>query len=821
MVKLVIVESPAKCSKIQGFLGDGYIVKATKGHIRTLVEKLEAVGIDRNWEPLYQEMASKKDAISALRAAARTADEVLIMSDCDFEGEAIGYHICHILKLNPSTTKRLIATEITKPAITHAITHPVLLDLNKVYAQQARAMLDLMIGYTISPVLWKRVAPRLSAGRCQTPALRLVCERDAEVDTHVASASWRLSGDLGGLTIDANDMLDTQEAASAVLKTLHSNPSVTVVSVKESVSVNGAPKPLITSTLQQEASALHGLAPKITMSAAQKLYENGHITYMRTDNPMLSAEAAADIRRLIVSQHGAEFVGSEGQHTVGAGASVAGSAGTGAGSAATKKKSAKKGKDEPEAQAAHEAIRPTHPENTAPVDDPTQLTVYRLIWRRALQSQMAAAQTHVRKATVTLDADPARQWTAEQTKGAFAGWRVLERQDPVRVAAEQAAWTTWSTRLVAGNKLSWTVLRADQVFTKPKGRYTEATLIAELERRGIGRPSTFASLVTTIMDRNYVEKTNTEGKTQDSLHLSVTPRVWPPTVKTESHKVGGDKNKLKATALGKSVADFLYKEYNDLFGYDFTAKMEAQLDAIAHGTTAWKTLLQTTWDTYKDRYAAVMAGGGSRGDVGGGRERDLGDSVKVILCSKGPLFVKEGVAAAAPTGGKSKKGKATFAPLLADMDFASVTAEDAVRAFAAAAAATAGELLGTHDGHEIRRKRGRFGLYAEWNGINVSLKGGETLEQIQEKLVAKASVAGDGESGGAYTRKLGDFTIKKGPYGYYFFKHTLKRVTFVKFPAGLDPEKVNVVDMAAMYSDGLAAKKRTAGGKFGKKKEAE
>jgi DNA topoisomerase-1 len=819
-MKLVIVESPAKCGKIASFLGAAYKVHATMGHIRALEESLDSVGIERNWEPKYEEIVGKREAIAKLRSAAKGCDEIILASDDDREGEGIAWHVCAILKLDPATTPRIVFHEITKPAILAAVAAPRRLDMNKVNAQQARAMLDLLVGFTISKVLWNCVGPKLSAGRCQTPALRLVVERDAEVENHTASAYWRLNGTVAPpkhptllLEMQAAEDLTTGEEALEVLRINHGSTAATVQTVKESVSTSAPPKPYITSTLQQDASSLHGLGPKVTMQAAQKLYEAGHITYMRTDNPQLSVEAATAIRAYVTEKYGAEYIGAEGQHTISPKSETE--------IAAPEEKPKKKGKKAkakedaapapPEAQAAHEAIRPTHPENPEPaIEDATQKTVYRLIWRRATQSQMSPSETDVRKVVLTLDAEPTRVWNAEQSKVKFSGWKILDTADPEKAAVAETAWATWAPFLKPAAKVAWTTLKADEHFTKPKGRYTEASLIAELEKKGIGRPSTFASLVSTILDRDYVEKTNVEGTTQDSCHYTLKPSAWPPTASLQSHKVGAEKNKLRSTALGRSVSAFLTKEYSDLFNYDFTAAMESDLDAISCGEKSWKALLQTTWDTYKERYTAMSASTAeSRAAARAAKERILTDGVKVILSRKGPLFVKD------PPAGSPKTTKATFAALPPGKAFESVTAADAEAAFAAAAESRAGELVGNLGADEIRKKKGPYGLYAECKGVRVPLKGDEDLTRIQEKLTAKISFAAASDGKAAYERKVGDFTIKKGPYGLYFYKHTLKRVTFVKFPeGGVDPDKVSVGDLSALYSAGAAKKRR---GPFKKK----
>jgi DNA topoisomerase-1 len=525
------------------------------------------------------------------------------------------------------------------------------------------------------------------------------------------------------------------------------------------------------------------------MQAAQKLYEAGLITYMRTDNPHIAADAAAVVRAYITTNYGKEYVGSEGQHILHA-------------EVPAPAKKTKKAAVEvpaapaaPAAQAAHEAIRPTHPETPNPdITDATQRTVYNLIWRRTTQCQMSPARTDARRTTLCIDADPTRIWTAEQTKVAFYGWRRLERVNEDDAASDTQSWAAWAPLLTVGATLLWNRLNADETFTKPKGRYTEASLIAELEHRGIGRPSTFASLVSVIVDRNYVEKTNVDGKSQESHHVQIVPHQWPPTASTTSHTVGAEKNKLRSTALGRSVVNFLVREYADLFNYEFTASMERDLDGIAQGTKPWKSLLQETWDTYKDRYATMTSGASKTA-----RERVLAPGVKVILSRKGPLFVRD------PPPDAPKTAKATFAPLPSSTTFDTATATDAEVAFAAAADERAGTLLGMLDTNEIRKKKGPYGWYAECGTTRVPLKGGESLEEVQDKLKAKISFAATEP---AYSRTVGDFTIKRGPYGLYMYKHTLKRISFVKFPPTLDPDTVTLGDVSGLYSAGLAKKRR-------------
>lgn len=815
--KLVIVESPAKCSKIQSFLGAGWQVMASMGHIRALAHSLDAVGIDRNWEPVYEDLATKKEQIAKLRKAAKDS-EVWLATDDDREGEGIAWHICHILKLKPATTPRIVFHEITKQAIQAAVANPGRLDMNRVNAQQSRAMLDMLVGFTLSPVLWKRVAPKLSAGRCQTPALRLVVERDAEITNYVARNFWRLRGILHTSATAAGtpplDISTAEEFTEDVLRA-HLKAAVTAKdaaaaqatfqAVKERVATSAAPAPLITSTLQQEASATHGLGPKVTMAAAQKLYEAGHITYMRTDNPQLSTEGADLMRDQIKATWGEEYVGSPGQHQHQITTSVTPPP---TGSKGTKTKNTYEGVKGAQ-PLAHEAIRPTHPEVTEINDmEPVHATVYRLIWRRSIQSQMAASTSQVRTATLTLPAVPTLTWSAEQSKPLFEGWRITEKSAKTEEAKAAAvdAWAAWTPLWAPNKTATWSALHGDEVFTKPPGRYTEATLIRELERKGIGRPSTFASLVTTLFEREYVEKTNSEGKTFETRHLTLKAGAKAAAETKESHKGGAERNKIAATPLGISVTECLQRDFADLFAYEFTAAMEADLDKVAEGAKEWRTLLQATWDSYKERYEVAMKEKGARATVVGAGSAGGIEGVKVVQTKKGPLLVR-------PKVSEDPKA-AEFAPLPKGITAANaaekLTAALVKAAFAEAAEAREGELLGVWETEEaeIRKKKGPYGWYVQAGEVRVPWKPEDTLEVIVAKLEAKKD---------AFERVVGPYTIKKGPYGFYFYKKSAAKgkPRFVGVPKEADPATVTEAEL-----DKAAAQPKARPGAFKKKTAA-
>lgn len=790
MTQLVIVESPAKCSKIQEYLGAGYRVLSSMGHIRALKQDLDAVGINDNWTPSYEIMGTKSKTVKQLREIAAGADGVILATDDDREGEGIAFHICSALKLDPRTTPRIVFHSITPTAIQEAINNPRLINMDMFHAQQTRAMLDMMIGYTLSPVLWKQLNSNglpLSAGRCQTPALKLVLDRDLEIEAHKAKRFWSLSSQFLVAGIKeaveaARENLESDEATKDYLQPATTSQKATLVTVKESVRTHGAPKPLITSTLQQEASKSFGLNPKATMSAAQKLYEAGHITYMRTDNAFLSTEGAAACRKEIKEQWGDEYLGPPGQHQ--------GVAGPAKQQTKTKKAQTAAATTKPEAQAAHEAIRPTHPERHEVQElGPMEAKVYRLIWQRSLQSQMAASTEDCRGLTFTLDADQTKsKWYGEQIRIKFLGWKVLSSSDKSEAKQKQDADTfaTWS-KVLANTAASWMSIMAEEGFTKPAGRFTEASLIHELETRGIGRPSTFASLVGTIIERGYVDKSDSPGQSIDIRKWTLTKAAqWPPKESSYKQVVGKESNKLQVTPLGRTVAEFIYKNYADIFDYTYTALMETELDRIAKGERPWKTLLQTNWDTYKARYEAHIANPSEESKTKAGpSKRELGEGIQVILSRKGPLLLR---------------GEKDFTSLPRGTSYESITLNQAKAAYEA----KAGEELGTHNDLPILKKKGPYGFYAQCGEVKVPYKPEDTLQTVIAKIEAKSNPHATGGAEAPYERKVGDFTIKRGPYGLYFFKHTLKKATFVKFTLS-DPDKATTAELQDAYDKGAAS----------------
>ena len=811
MTSLLIVESPAKCSKIQGFLGPGWRVIATMGHIRALEEDLEAVGIQRDFEPRFAFLKEKSKAINQIKECARFATTIYLASDDDREGEAISYSVALLLKLDPATTPRAVFREITASAVKAAVAAPRKLDMNRVWAQQARAVLDMMVGFTISPLLWKYVGQGLSAGRCQTPALRLLVDREKEITGFQAETSWRVSGAWSGVGANATafeatmvEELEDAESAMNYLENLHDDAGGTVTAAGTKPTTEQPPKPLITSTLQQEVSATMGIQPKNTMRIAQRLYEAGHITYMRTDSAVLSEEARMAAEELVRTKFGAEYVGAPAAPT-----SSSAEKGKGA-------KKAKGSKEEVQAQEAHEAIRPTHFELTdLPTDEDWNASdrkVYKLIWNRAVQSVMAACKGELRTVDFTATGDPGEfGWRAQWRRTTFPGWRRigaaatnLDKEDgsdgedslTTSATANAVAWTA-AQALNAGTALKWRSLSAAPFESKPPARYTEATLVRELEKRGIGRPSTFAQLIGSIMDKAYAEKRDTAAREVAVPRYTLDyPGQWPAIATEQVKKVGAERQKLGPTPLGLSVIEFLQREFTGLFAYEFTAQMEGRLDGIAGGKEPWKQLCRDTWGSYSAKVDALKAGKGTVAAAGGAaaRERFFAGGIKAVQSKKGPLLLREGA---------TKEDATTFFGWPEGVAFGEVTEEQVAAFVAAKAAGKVGEELGQHGGKAIVKKSGPYGVYAECDGVKVPWVEGDTEATLAAKFDAKKS---------ASLHTLGPFEFRKGPYGVYFFKKDVvgAQRKFVGLPEGVDPKSLTQEAAVKLYQTGLQQKAKGA-----------
>ncbi len=794
MTSLVIVESPAKCKKIEGFLGSGWRVIATMGHIRALEESIDAVGIDKDFEPSYHFMKEKAKAITQLKEAAKKADTIYLASDDDREGEAISYSVAMLLGLNPQTTPRAVFHEITAKAVKAAVANPRQIDMNRVNAQQARSMLDLMVGFTVSPILWNYVGPGLSAGRCQTPALRLLCDREQEIQKFSSSTVWKIKGFWEGSSpfqFEANlkDELEDQESALNYLENIHSDPNGTILNAVTKVWTESPPKPLITSTLQQEASALFASNPKKTMMIAQKLYEAGHITYMRTDHPILSEEAVKEASEFVVKFCGDAYIPQNKTD-------------------APKKK--KKEETPGGAQEAHEAIRPTHfdlQELPSNEDwDSLDHRIYKLIWNRAVQSVMVSAKGDERVITFVADGDPGEfPWEAKWRRTTFQGWRKigtataqLDETEAQELADSVTAIWIQAIALKEGSKLKWKNVETFPHISRPPTRFNEATLVRELEKKGIGRPSTYASLVSTLFEKKYAEK---KDKPAQQLKLKQfklqTVGQWPPIEETVTKSVGAEKDKMIPTPLGLSCLQFCVKEFPQLFAYDFTSLMESRLDKVAQGEEMWKQLCRDTWNSYKDHLHELKRKGPTKGATGNPKVREFDNGVKAVLGKRGPLLLKED-----PAG---QKDKTVFYGWPEGKAFGELTQEEVTAFLTMKQQPVATGTWGTFEDQPIVEKKGPFGTYFECGDLRVPSGPGETVESLQAKFQQKR---------GSISHSLGAFEIRQGPYGLYMYKKTAggKKPAFVGLPEGLDPKSLTVEAAERIYKTGLEQKKEGGGG---------
>ena len=796
---LVIVESPAKCKKIQGFLGPGWRVIATMGHIRALQQDLDAVGLDRDFDAKFEFLnQTKAKAIKQLKDEAKGVKEIYLASDDDREGEAISYSVALLLGLNPKTAKRSVFHEITKPAITRAIQNPRLIDMNRVNAQQARSILDMMVGFTISQLLWSYVGNALSAGRCQTPALRLICEREREIEGFTSQRAWKLSGEwlTNGLLVDAKltDELEDEESARNFLENIHSDPDGTVQSSTTKGWTQAPPKALITSTLQQEASSRYNCNTKRTMQIAQHLYEAGHITYMRTDHAVLSDEAIEKAQEVIKQLYGDAYVDT---------------------AATTKKK--KKAADT-NAQEAHEAIRPTHFELVElPTDEDWSAVdrkIYTLIRNRALQSVMTSAKGDEHIVQFTADGDPSEfLWSTSWKRTTFPGWKRigfaeanLDQTEQDEKESEADIWKK-ATSIVKGSKLKWQTLQAFPMDSRPSPRFNEATLVRELEKKGIGRPSTFAMLVNTIQEKEYVKREDKPAKDVTILHLSLSKvGQWPPKEEQTIKKVGGEKDKLAPTSLGYRILDFCLREFSTLFDYSFTSQMEQRLDAIAEGSEQWKQLCRDTWNSYQDKYAELKKAG-NKPSVKNSRMQEFGNGLKAVLSKSGPLVLQEDES--------GDKEKTKFLGWVDGVAFEDMTEDMAKKLLEQHSQKRQAEStsLGSWNGDEVVVKSGPYGKYAQCGSVRVPFELGDTFDTLTTKMKAKQD---------AVLHTLGDFEFRTGQYGLFMFKKTTakgKKPQFVGLPEGLDPKSLTEEAAIKIYQTGIQQKARTRN--FGKSEEGQ
>ena len=743
---LVIVESPAKAKTIQKYLGKDFEVKSSFGHIRDLPKKGMGINLE-NFTPDYEISADKKKVVAELKAAAKKAETVWLASDEDREGEAIAWHLAQELKLKSENTKRIVFHEITKNAILKAVENPREIDQNLVNAQQARRVLDRIVGFEMSPVLWKKVKPGLSAGRVQSVAVRLIVEREKEIREFKPVPSYKVEGVFTNLEkqeISAKlkkDFTKEQDAENFLNQVQNIDFKVLNIDVKPAQ--RSASAPFTTSTLQQEASNRLGYGVTTTMRVAQRLYEEGYITYMRTDSVNLSQEAINAAKNQILKEFGEEY--SQPRNYV------------------TKSASA---------QEAHEAIRPTD-FGVKSIGDAQLNKLYQLIHKRTLASQMANAK--LEKTVIEIGNPELPQHFEAQGEvivfdGFLRAYGIYKNEDE-----EQEDGDKILPKVNVGEALAYKKITAVEKFSRPVSRFTEAGLVKKLEELGIGRPSTYAPTIQTIQNREYVDKREIEPKEREIVKLTLTKTGLKKEILTE--KFGGDKNKFVPTDIGIVVNDFLTTNFNEILDYGFTAKVEQDFDEIAKGEEKWKDVLKNFYSSFHPKIEDVGENADrATGERLLGQDPKTGKNVYARIGRFGPMV---------QIGETDSDEKPIFASLMATQNIVTITLEEALELFKVPFD------LQDYEGKTVTVGVGRFGPYVKWGEAFISLPKGENplsvdydraVSIIEEKKKADAPVAS--YKGEPVTKGVGRF----GPYLKY-------QDIFINVPKKYDFENLSQKDV--------------------------
>jgi len=756
MVKLVIVESPAKCSKIEKFLGAGYKCCASFGHIRDINKGLKGINVTDNFSPSFRLLPNKMKYITRLRREIQKATGVILATDDDREGEAIAWHICQVFQLPISTTPRIIFHEITKKGITRAITNPTTLDMDKVNAQQARQILDLIVGFRLSPLLWKHVSHTaksvLSAGRCQTPALRLIYDNQREINESPGTQKYDTVGVFTDkkLEFTLNRNYDDREKMEGFLEDSVNFDHRYQLAAPKTV-VKKQPRPFTTSALQQKASNELRFSPKRTMSVAQKLYEGGFITYMRTDSRTYSSDFIKSAVGYIGKNYGKNYV-LKGVQSL----------------------SLRKGKGN--AQEAHEAIRPTQVNRkTLPsgnISGGKQL--YKLIWENTVESCMEPAVYFSLRAKITAPDERKYGYTSELVK--FPGWKI------VRGYIKKNPEYNYLLGLKDKTLLSYERICAHLKLKDLKTHYTEARLVKALEDKGIGRPSTFSSLISKIQDREYVLKEDIPGRAikcvdfalkGDELEEILTERTF-----------GGERNKLVIQPTGVLVLEFLLHNFDPLFKYEYTQKMEASLDRIAKGDKVWHTLCQECHSGITLLSEKIA--------------KDHRESMRIdqyhtyIIGKYGPVIRCD------------KEGETSFLSVKKDIDMTKLR-EGGYRLEEIVENKSFGRELGEYKGRKVLLKKGKYGLYVSCNGKNYSVKHlKKDMERVELADVTPV-LSGERSANPNVLRMLReDLSVRKGKWGPYLFYKTdaMKKPKFLKLKDfNLNPIQCSKEDLLSWVKD--------------------
>lgn len=761
---LVIVESPAKAKTIEKFLGSNFRVISSFGHIRDLSKKNLGIDIENDFSPDYEIPKDKAKVVSELRKAASDSKNIWIASDEDREGEAIAWHLASILKLDLSTTKRIVFHEITKEAISNAIDNPRQIDMNLVYSQQARRILDRLVGFKISPVLWKKVQPSLSAGRVQSVAVRLLVEREREVISFKMVSSFRVTAvfRIESLT-DDNSILRAEsskrfanenEAFKFLELCADSKYNISNISIKPGT--RSPSPPFTTSTLQQEAYRKLGFSVAQTMAVAQKLYEAGKITYMRTDSTNLSKIALAKTREIIISEYGEKY--SKTRHF----------------------KTKSKG-----AQEAHEAIRPAYLENSETAGSRNEKRLYELIWKRTIASQMADARIEKTSISIKMNNSPVTfQANGEVIK--FDGFLRVYSESSDRESSDEDKYIIPPVQ--EGMSLYYNDITATQKFTTPPPRYTEASLVKKLEELGIGRPSTYAPTISTIQNRGYVSREDRPGEKRQ-IKIIVLANGKPST-STKTEIAGKEKSKLFPQDIGMIVNDFLIENFSSIVDFHFTAEVEEQFDEIALGNLKWTEMLKKFYSPFNQSVIDTLEKKERKTGVRElGNHPETGEPVTVRMGRFGPI---------AQIGDTENGEKPRFASLSKNQLLETITFEEALDLFRLPRS------LGKHDGNEMIVAIGRFGPYIRYKSKFFSLKKGvDDPYTISAERAIEIIIEKHESDKKKIIKDFGEFMLLNGRYGPYLVKDKVN----YRLPKGSDSEKLTKEDCLKIIENSDKTKK--------------
>jgi DNA topoisomerase-1 len=763
---LVIVESPAKAKTIEKYLGKDFRVVSSFGHIRDLAKKNLGIDIKNNFSPEYEIPKEKAKVVAELRKAAAESKNVWIASDEDREGEAIAWHLVSVLKLNLPTTKRIVFHEITQDALAKAILNPRQVDMNLVNSQQARRILDRIVGFEISPVLWKKVQPALSAGRVQSVAVRLIVEREREIIAFKPESSFRINGifrtdpdntENNLIRAEAGKRFSDENDAARFLEVC-SNSEFRVAGISVKPGTRSPAPPFTTSTLQQEAYRKLGFSVSQTMTVAQKLYEAGKITYMRTDSTNLSKLALAKSREVILSEFGEKY------------------------SRTRQFKTKSKG-----AQEAHEAIRPAYLNSLTITGSQNEKKLYELIWKRTIASQMADAEVERTTISIAMNNSPVIfSATGEVIK--FDGFLKVYTESTDYENGDEEKYILPS--VIKGMLLHYVTISAFQKYTIPPPRYTEASLVKKLEELGIGRPSTYAPTISTIQNRGYVLKEDRPGEKRQLKIITLSKGTISNSSKTEA--AGKEKAKLFPQDIGMIVNDFLLENFSEIVDYNFTAEVEEQFDEIAEGKLKWTGMLDKFYSAFHKTVTDTLEKKNRKTGIRIlGVHPETGEQVSVKMGRFGPV---------AQIGDSGQEGKPRFASLNRNQLLETITLPEALNLFRLPRS------LGIYEGDEMVVGIGKFGPYVRYRNKFYSLKKG--VDDPYSVTVERAAtiIKEKGESDKKKVMKdFGEILLLNGRYGPYLSKDKKN----YRLPKGIQTDKLTKEDCIRIIKESEKTKKST------------